>query len=105
MFRNKKILYEAVLTGIAQVSKNTNTKIKMAEDVITKKEILSIIARVAALSAMSYFTMKWLLDAIDPTRRQQIQAKERAQKLLKVRILLFLIHSKLCNTYISKYRA
>ena len=98
MFRNKIVLYAAVLIGIAQAFKNTNTKIKMAEDVITKKEILSIIARVAALSAMSYFTMKWLLDAIDPTRRQQIQAKERAQKLLKVRILLFPI----CN-YLASY--
>ena len=56
----------------------------MAEEVLTKKEIVSIIARVAALSAMSYFTMRWLLDAIDPTRKQQLQAKERAQKLLKV---------------------
>jgi len=55
----------------------------MAEDAITKKEIISIIARVAAISAVSYLTMKWLLDAIDPTRKQQIQAKERAQKLLK----------------------
>jgi hypothetical protein len=56
----------------------------MAEEVLSKKEIISIIARVAALSAMSYFTMKWLLDAIDPARKQQLQAKERAQKLLKV---------------------
>ena len=54
------------------------------EDAITKKEIISIIARVAAISAVSYLTMKWLLDAVDPTRKQQIQAKERAQKLLKV---------------------
>jgi len=55
----------------------------MAEEVLTKREIISIIARVAALSAVSYLTMKWLLDAIDPTRKQQLQAKERAQKLLK----------------------
>jgi len=27
--------------------------------------------------------MKWLIDAIDPTRKQQLLAKEKAQKLLK----------------------
>jgi SpoVK/Ycf46/Vps4 family AAA+-type ATPase len=55
----------------------------MAEQVISKREILSLIARVAALSAFSYLTMKWLVDALDPTRKQQLQAKERAKKLLK----------------------
>ncbi len=55
----------------------------MADEAITKREILGLIARVAALSAFSYFTMKWLVDALDPTRKQQLQAKEKAKKLLK----------------------
>ena len=55
----------------------------MAEEVFSKRDIAFLVARVAALSAMSYFAMKWLIDAVDPTRKQQIQAKERAQKLLK----------------------
>ena len=69
---------------IKLVAEKQKKNYKMAEEVLSKKEIISIIARVAALSAMSYFTMKWLLDAIDPARKQQLQAKERAQKLLKV---------------------
>jgi hypothetical protein len=40
----------------------------MSDDGISKREILSLIARVAALSAFSYFTMKWLIDALDPSR-------------------------------------
>ena len=55
----------------------------MADEALSRREILSLIARVAAFSAMSYFTMKWLIDAIDPTRKQQLLAKEKAQKLLK----------------------
>ena len=51
----------------------------MSED----REILFLIARVAALTAFSYITMKWLVDALDPTRKQQIEARERARKLLK----------------------
>ena len=53
----------------------------MAE--MTRREIFSLVARVAAFSAMSYLAMKWLIDAIDPTRKQQLLAKEKAQKLLK----------------------
>lgn len=51
----------------------------MSED----REILFLIARVAALTAFSYITMKWLVDALDPTRKQQMEARERARKLLK----------------------
>jgi hypothetical protein len=40
----------------------------MSDDGISRREILGLIARVAALSAFSYFTMKWLIDALDPTR-------------------------------------
>ena len=56
---------------------------KMADEAFTKHEIISLIARVAALTAFSYITMKWLVDALDPTRKQQVEARERAKKLLK----------------------
>lgn len=55
----------------------------MSDEVISKREIFGLIARVAALSAFSYFTLKWLIDAVDPTRKQQLQAQEKAKRLLK----------------------
>ena len=55
----------------------------MADEAFTKHEIIGLIARVAALTAFSYITMKWLVDALDPTRKQQVEARERAKKLLK----------------------
>lgn len=55
----------------------------MSDEVISKREIFGLIARVAALSAVSYLTLKWLVDALDPTRKQQLQAQEKAKKLLK----------------------
>ena len=45
-----------------------SVSIVMSDEAISKREILSLIARVAALSAFSYFTMKWLIDALDPSR-------------------------------------
>ena len=55
----------------------------MSDEVITKREILGLIARVAALTTFSYITMKWLMDALDPAAKQQAQAQEKAKKLMK----------------------
>ena len=50
----------------------------MSDEMITKREILSLIARVAALTTFSYITMKWLMDALDPAAKQQAQAQEES---------------------------
>jgi len=49
---------------------------------ISKGEVLGLIVRLAALTAMSYYTMKMLIDAMDPTRKQKLAAQKRAEKLL-----------------------
>merc|ERR1712012_445925 len=43
---------------------------------------MGLIIRLAALTTVSYFTMKLLMDAIDPTRKQKLSAQKRAEKLL-----------------------
>jgi ATP-dependent 26S proteasome regulatory subunit len=54
----------------------------MSDEVITRAEILSLVVRVAALSAFSYYTVKWLMDAMDPTRKQKLRAQEKAKQLM-----------------------
>jgi len=54
----------------------------MSED-ITKRDIFLFLGRVAAMTAFSYVTMTWLMDSLDPSRKQQIKAQEKAKKLLK----------------------
>lgn len=54
----------------------------MSDEVITKAEILSLVVRVAALSAISYYTVKWLMDAMDPTRKRKLKAQEKAKQLM-----------------------
>lgn len=49
---------------------------------ISKGEVIGLIVRLAALTAMSYYTMKMLIDAMDPTRKQKLAAQKRAEKLL-----------------------
>ena len=55
----------------------------MSDSPISKGEVLSLIVRLAALTTVSYYTMKLLMDAIDPTRKQKLAAQKRAEKLLK----------------------
>ncbi len=54
----------------------------MSDEVVTKAEILSLVVRVAALSAISYYTVKWIVDAMDPTRKQKLRAQEKAKQLM-----------------------
>ena len=55
----------------------------MSDSPISKGEVISLIVRLAALTTVSYYTMKLLMDAIDPTRKQKLAAQKRAEKLLK----------------------
>ena len=55
----------------------------MSDSPISKGEVLSLIVRLAALTTVSYYTMKLLMDAVDPTRKQKLAAQKRAEKLLK----------------------
>ena len=55
----------------------------MSDGTISRGEVLSLIVRLAALTTVSYYTMKLLMDAIDPTRKQKLAAQKRAEKLLK----------------------
>jgi len=54
----------------------------MSDNMISKGEVVGLIVRLAALTTVSYFTMKLLMDAIDPTRKQKLAAQKRAEKLL-----------------------
>ena len=55
----------------------------MSDEVVSRVEVLSLILRLAALTTVSYYTMKLLMDAVDPTRKQKLAAQKRAEKLLK----------------------
>lgn len=47
------------------------------ESEITRTEIVKLTAKLVLLSAFSYYSMKWLLNQIDPTNKQKNKAKEK----------------------------
>ncbi|XP_059475714.1 outer mitochondrial transmembrane helix translocase [Neocloeon triangulifer] len=53
------------------------------ESEITRTEIIKITAKLVLLSAFSYYSMKWLINQLDPTNKQKNQAKAKATDLMK----------------------
>jgi len=49
---------------------------------LSKGEILGLVVRLAALTTLSYFTMRLLVDALDPTKKQRQAAQKEAKRLL-----------------------
>jgi ATPase family AAA domain-containing protein 1-A len=43
----------------------------MTSNELTRAEVASILLRTAALGIVAYYSIKWALDALDPTRKQK----------------------------------
>ncbi|XP_048712394.1 outer mitochondrial transmembrane helix translocase isoform X2 [Caretta caretta] len=50
---------------------------------LSRNEVVGLIFRLTIFGAVTYFTIKWMVDAIDPTRKQKIEAQKQAEKLMK----------------------
>eukprot|EP00088_Acartia_fossae_P002385 TRINITY_DN10960_c2_g1_i1.p1 TRINITY_DN10960_c2_g1~~TRINITY_DN10960_c2_g1_i1.p1 ORF type:complete len:352 (+),score=94.33 TRINITY_DN10960_c2_g1_i1:72-1127(+) len=51
-------------------------------DGLTRGEMLGLMFRLAAATTISFFTMKVLMDAMDPTKKQKLAAQKRAKQIL-----------------------
>ncbi|XP_078269273.1 outer mitochondrial transmembrane helix translocase [Rhinoraja longicauda] len=50
---------------------------------LTRNEIFGLIFRLTIFGAVTYYTIKWMVDAIDPTRKQKVEAQKQAERLMK----------------------
>ncbi|XP_007440784.1 ATPase family AAA domain-containing protein 1-A-like [Python bivittatus] len=50
---------------------------------LTRNEVLVVLLRVAIFGATTYFSIKWVSDALDPAQKQRIQLKKKAEHLMK----------------------
>uniref|UniRef100_A0A3Q2XGY2 Outer mitochondrial transmembrane helix translocase n=1 Tax=Hippocampus comes TaxID=109280 RepID=A0A3Q2XGY2_HIPCM len=48
-----------------------------------RNEVLGLLFRLTIFGAVTYFTIKWMVDAIDPTRKQKVEAQKQAEKLMR----------------------
>ncbi|CAL9708653.1 unnamed protein product [Knipowitschia caucasica] len=50
---------------------------------LTRNEVLGMMVRLTIFGAATYYSIKWVLEAMDPTSKQKNQAKKRAEQLMK----------------------
>uniref|UniRef100_A0AAQ4S623 Outer mitochondrial transmembrane helix translocase n=1 Tax=Gasterosteus aculeatus aculeatus TaxID=481459 RepID=A0AAQ4S623_GASAC len=50
---------------------------------LTRNEVVGMLLRLTIFGAATYYSIKWILDAMDPTSKQKSQAKKRAEQLMK----------------------
>uniref|UniRef100_A0A672P242 ATPase family AAA domain containing 1b n=1 Tax=Sinocyclocheilus grahami TaxID=75366 RepID=A0A672P242_SINGR len=48
---------------------------------LNRNEVLGLIFRLTAFGAVTYFTIKWMADAIDPTRKQKAEAEKLMREI------------------------
>ncbi|KAM7018902.1 outer mitochondrial transmembrane helix translocase [Tautogolabrus adspersus] len=50
---------------------------------LSRNEVLGMLIRLTIFGAATYYSIKWVVDAMDPTSKQKSQAKKRAEQLMK----------------------
>ncbi|KAM9821964.1 outer mitochondrial transmembrane helix translocase [Syngnathus typhle] len=50
---------------------------------LTRNEVVGMLLRLTIFGAATYYSIKWVVDAMDPTAKQKSQAKKRAEQLMK----------------------
>nr|XP_057927733.1 outer mitochondrial transmembrane helix translocase [Doryrhamphus excisus]XP_057927734.1 outer mitochondrial transmembrane helix translocase [Doryrhamphus excisus] len=50
---------------------------------LTRNEVVGMLVRLTIFGAATYYSIKWVVEAMDPTSKQKNQAKKRAEKLMK----------------------
>jgi len=46
---------------------------------LTRQEVLMLVARLTCVAAIGFFSMRWLISQLDPTRSTKQRAKKKVQ--------------------------
>uniref|UniRef100_H3CHH3 Uncharacterized protein n=2 Tax=Tetraodon nigroviridis TaxID=99883 RepID=H3CHH3_TETNG len=50
---------------------------------LSRNEVTGLLFRLTIFGATTYFTIKWMVDTLDPTRKQKVEAQKQAEKLMR----------------------
>ncbi|XP_030647823.1 outer mitochondrial transmembrane helix translocase [Chanos chanos] len=50
---------------------------------LTRNEVVGMLIRLTIFGAATYYSIKWVVEALDPTQKQKVEAKKRAEQLMK----------------------
>jgi SpoVK/Ycf46/Vps4 family AAA+-type ATPase len=55
----------------------------MADAAFNRNEIISLVVRLTLVSAVTFISIKWLMNQVDPTNKSKKKARKKAQEQLK----------------------
>lgn len=56
-------------------------------DTISRSEIISLVVRITLFSAATYFSVKWMINQLDPTNKQKKTAKIKVGYYIELLLL------------------
>lgn len=63
-----------------------------------RNEVIGLLFRLTIFGAVTYFTIKWMVDAIDPTRKQKVEAQKQVRRVGGVSGRAVQVTSELCDS-------
>lgn len=55
----------------------------MADTTFGRNEIISLVVRLSLVSAVTFLSIKWIMNQVDPTNKNKKKARKKAQEQLK----------------------
>lgn len=55
----------------------------MADAAFDRNQIIGLVVRLTLVSAVTYYSIKWLISQVDPTNKNKKKAKARAEEQLR----------------------
>lgn len=56
---------------------------KIISSQITRNEVIGLVFRLTLFGALTYFGVKWMVKALDPTRKQKVESQKRVRLIFK----------------------
>lgn len=50
---------------------------------LTRNEVVGMLVRLTIFGAATYYSIRWVVEALDPTQRQKSNAKKRAEQMMR----------------------
>lgn len=55
----------------------------MSGNALSRNEVIQLVLRVTLASVVTYFSLKWMMDKLDPTNKSKKKARAKAEYQLK----------------------
>jgi flagellar basal body-associated protein FliL len=59
----------------------------------SRSEIINLIIRLAVLTGVTFFSVKWMVSQLDPTNKQKKKAKKKVSYVLEMVRWFYIIYS------------